>query len=437
LGITGFVGCRVSLKALTFRFHKEIDMSSKHRIVTRFGYAIGLGLIVFAASAGATDHQALAKGSSYVDPGLAQATRVHLARGLAASSSGTAKAKELIPNTYRAYPASCFSDTLPATPSGLPDTPSGPIVSQTVTLYATDGKTANSAEDVTVTVWRVACSSSGDKLAYVPDGGPVSATLVRIQRQSQYDHETSLFPTFPAISIAQGTVAFDDPNGLDLVRVATDPNTVTSDTPIKAPIIDSTTYVLENYPSTDAGFFDFNVGFKIRFDNGIENISGQTGQYVLTVPDYVPTQATYPAAFTSLPINGYLTGSWFDPAHGGEGILTEVIDTGDAKTRLFVATWYTFDSTGLPYWLVASGGFNIGDTQVQNMQVTYRTGGGFAGNFSGTLPQPVWGTMNVQFPNCNTMNFSFASSGSANGAPVGSGTRTWSRIGGINSLACE
>jgi hypothetical protein len=35
------------------------------------------------------------------------------------------------------------------------------------------------------------------------------------------------------------------------------------------------------------------------------------------------------------------------------------------------------------------------------------------------------------------MNFSYASSGSANNAPVGSGTRTWSRIGSINSLSCE
>ncbi len=379
----------------------------------------------------AADRGALPEGSVRL---AVQSEQARQAQKLAAPAATQGTAKELISNASRAYPAGCLSDILPQTVNSLPSTPSGTLFGGTVTLYAvnTADNTKIYTEDVTITIFRVPCSSSGSKPAYNPDGGPVAVTLMRIQRQAQYDHDAKYYPTFPGVRVAQGSIGFDNVNFLDYVRIAPEPNTVVSDTLIDSSVIDSTTFVIENYPYANTGFFAFNEAFNIRFDNFI---SGGTHQYTFSVPAYSPTQGTYPAAFAPLPINGYLTGSWYDPTHGGEGILTQVFDI-DGKNRLLAITWYTFDNTGTPFWLAASKAFPIGTTSLTGIPVTYRTGGGFAGNFTAPIPQPSWGTMSVQFSDCNHMVFSFSGTGPSAG-PSGSGAKTWQRIGGINSLACE
>jgi len=387
--------------------------------------------LAFTFVAGATSLWAAADASR---AGVAadQATRARL---LAPHAAGATQAKELVSNASRAYPAGCFSDTLPSAPGNiepLPVTPSGPTYGGTVTLYAYDTTISNhdSTENVTITIWRVPCSSSGAKPSYNPDGGAAAATLIRIQRAN--NGVTSKYPTFPSVRISQGSIGFDDVTFRDYVRVVSEPNTVIADTLVDAPVIDSTTYVLENYPYSGASIFALNQTFQIRFDNGYAS-----GQTTFNVPDYTPTPATYPAASQPLPINGYLSGSWYDPTHSGEGILTQVFDV-DGKTRIFAATWYTFDNAGIPFWLVAQGSFNIGATSIQNMGVTYRTGGGFAGNFTPPTTLQTWGTMSVSFPNCQQMSFSYnGNTGAVNGGPGGQGTKTFTRIGSINSLACE
>jgi len=383
----------------------------------------------------AAERSAVAVSGPRADFSAVQARRTALS-ARTASPASTATSKELVSNSYRAYPASCFSDTLPSPSTAiqpLPVTPSVPTYSRTVTLYEKNGS-QNSSEDVTITIWRVACSSSGDKLSYNPDGGYVGATLMRIQRQSAYEGDNQLYPQYPDIRIAQGNITFDNPNFTDYVRVASEPNTVVSDTMVGSPIINSTTYVLENYPNPSLGFFYFNNQFTIRFDNGY-----QGGQVTITVPDYSPTAQTYPAAFAPMAINGYLTGSWYDPTHGGEGMLTQVYDKGDGLNRTFFAAWYTFDQSGLPFWLVAQADFPIGTTQLQNVQVLYATGGGFAGHFTPPIQRTVWGTMNVSFPDCQHIKFDYnGSTSTVSGGPGGSGTGVvWTRLGNINSLNCQ
>lgn len=406
-------------------------MSSQSRFLS------GAAWLAFAISPVlAADRGALPAGSTRLAVQTEQAVRVQKL-GAPAPAATTSAAKELVPNVSRAYPASCFSDALPQTVNSLPATPSGTLYGGTVTLYAVNNNTSPataSTEDVTITIFRVPCSSSGDKLAYNPDGGPVSATLMRIQRQAQYDHDAKYYPVFPGVRVSQGSIGFDNASYLDYVRIAPEPNTVVSDTLIDSSVTDSVTYVLENYPYQGTGFFDFNNAFSIRFDNFITGSA--TRQVVFNIPAYNPTSGTYPAAFAPLPINGYLTGSWYDPTHSGEGILTQVFDAGDAKTRIFAMTWYTFDNTGLPFWLFGTAQFNIGATSISGMKVYYRTGGGFAGNFTPGFPQPQWGTMNVSFTDCNHMVFSYNGTGPSSG-PSGQGQKTWQRIGSINSLACQ
>ncbi|MBS0568551.1 MAG: hypothetical protein JSS59_14220 [Proteobacteria bacterium] len=390
----------------------------------------------------AADRGAIAVGTPRANLDTVQAQRAALvaAPRSTATSATVSKAaitpNELTASSYRAYPASCFSDTLP-NPSNtiqpLPVVPTGTLYSRTVTLYEKNG-TQDSSEDVTITIFRVACSSSGDTLSYNPDGGYAGATLMRIQRQNQYEGDSKLYPQFPDIRIAQGSITFDNPNFTDYVRVATEPNTVLADTTVGSAIINSTTYVLEDYASPTLGFFYFNHAFTIRFDNGYTG-----GRVTINVPDYAPTAQTYPAAYKPMAINGYLTGSWSVPGHGGEGMLTQVFDNGDGATRTFFATWYTFDNLGLPFWLTAQTSFPIGTTQLTNVPVYYVTNGGFAQNYTKATSN-TWGTMNISFPDCMHIKFEFnGSTGAVQGGPGGVSTAplVWTRLGSINSLACQ
>ena len=416
-----------------------MSVLSKHIVAGTLLLASVLALPAIAADRGPAP-----VGAPRADFSSVQAHRAVLAAPRATATSATVSAAAVTPNeltasSYRAYPASCFSDTLPSVANSiqpLPVSPSGTLYSRTVTLYEKNG-TQDSSEDVTVTIFRVACSSSGDTLSYNPDGGYVGATLMRIQRQAQYEGDSQLYPQFPDIRIAQGSIAFDNANFTDYVRVATEPNTVLADTSIGSAIVNSTTYVLENYASPSLGFFYFNNAFTIRFDNGYQN-----GRVTISVPDYAPTAQTYPAAYAPMAINGYLSGAWYDPSAGSrEGLVTQVLDNGDGATRTLFATWYTYDQLGLPFWLVAQGSFPIGSTQLTNVQVLYATGSSFAAQPpppSPAVKANVWGTINVSFSDCQHIKFDFSGNASAvQGGPQGSGTRTWTRLGVINSLACQ
>jgi len=68
--------------------------------------------------------------------------------------------------------------------------------------------------------------------------------------------------------------------------------------------------------------------------------------------------------------------------------------------------------------------------------VAYATGGGFGGGPAAT--NASWGTLIVDFPDCNSMHFSYqANSGLPAGVPQGSGSRTWTRLTSINGLTCQ
>jgi len=415
-----------------------MSVLSKYVVAGSVLLASVLGLPAIAA-----DRGVIAVGTPRADFTAVQAHRAAFAAAPRATattatvSTAAVTPNELTASSYRAYPASCFSDKLPTivnTIQPLPVSPSGVLYSRTVTLGT---NSQNTSEDVTITIFRIACSSSGDNLSYNPDGGYVGATLMRIQRQAQYEGDTQIYPQFPDIRIAQGNIAFDNANFTDYVRIATEPNTVLADSSVGAPVINSTTYVLENYASPSLGFFYFNNAFTIRFDNGLQN-----GRVTISVSDYAPTQQTYPAAYQPLAINGYLSGAWYDPSAGSrEGLVTQVLDNGDGATRTLFATWYTYDELGLPFWLVAQGSFPIGSTQLNNVQVLYATGSSFAAQPpppSPAVKSNVWGTINVSFSDCQHIKFDFNGAASTvQGGPQGSGTRNWTRLGVINSLACQ
>jgi hypothetical protein len=328
-------------------------------------------------------------------------------------------------NPFRAYPPSCAADP-------LPDLASGPTYTGNVTLFARDAAGNAHLENVAIRVWRIACSSSGAATPYNSLGAYNAMTLMRIDRAAQFEGDRTVFPTFPLVEASQDGSAFG--TTASFVRAAIEPNTVISETTFDSPIFDSTTYVLENYPYDGSGYFTYSDGFTLRIDPGVTGIAPLD----IVVPPYDPTPVDNPLAFSPLPIDGYLSSAWYDPAHSGEGLVLQVVDNADQHTHTLFAAWYTFDANGLPFWLIAQGVVAPGATAAESVPVYYYTGGGFAGDFGAQADSHVWGTMDITFPHCNELDFSFDGQTDPQiGGPSGTGTRSWVRIANINGLSCE
>lgn len=335
--------------------------------------------------------------------------------GITAATPALPRANPLTP-----YPPSCLADP-------LPDQTSGPVYSQNVALAAFNRNTggADSTELVTIRIWRVACST--------PPGSTFnSATLMRIDRQAQFEGDDVIYPLFPSIRVSQGSTGFD--GDLSLARVAIEPNTWISDVLVDTPIINNMTFVLENYDSTQTSVFDFNLPFSIRFDN----LFGSNNLFFIDVPVYNPTAQTYPAAFQDLPISGYMSTNWFDPAADGEGIVLQIYErVGDTENFVVSFGWFAYDPSGVPFWLFGQVTIPRGG-RTAIASIFYRTGGGLGGNAGAADPPIPWGSATVTFPDCNNMTFNYISNpGLPAGIPIGNGTRTWTRIANINGLACQ
>lgn len=317
-------------------------------------------------------------------------------------------------NPYRAYPPSCLADPLPATPTG-------PSWSKTLNVAAVLANGSTASEDITLTFWRSPCS------------GGNAALLGVFQRAPQNVGRTDLLPQFPGIFIQVSDTA------TAFVRIGVEPNTVRSDFFSGTLLTENVPFVLENYLPSGADFFtgtdsfNFSSALRLIFTTGFD--PGNAPLPSLDIPAYNAT--LYSDSLLRMPVSGYLTGNWFDAQHSGEGIQTEVGELGGSGNNRFLSVaWYTYDSLGFPYWLFGSGVFSAGDSVV-NVDLAYGSGGSFAGN-GPSASFAAWGPMQVDFPDCNTMRFTFQSLGGLPSAvPQGGGTRVWSRLTQMNGLTCE
>jgi hypothetical protein len=332
----------------------------------------------------------------------------------ARSAAGAMAPNEIYANDYRAYPPSCLVDGLPF---GQFDAARGGQSGITLLgdpaacLPGGSANECNFAEADTVKVWRVPCS------------GSKSATLVEIDRPA--NHDMTLYPTLPGIYVIQGSKPL-------FIRYANDPNTFLTTTYTDTPLPGSDIFVLENFYG-GATQIDYNQAFTLVLDNFTGNTAGNPVSF--NFPVY--NKADYPNASLTLPISGYMTSNWFDPQHGGEGILTQVFDNGDKATRTFTAAWYTFDKTGLPFWLFAQGTFHIGDRTTGSVDTYFPTGGCFAGVNCDSATFTKWGTITFTFPDCDHMAFNYSGNADAVNGPTGTGSRNWLRIANVNSLFCN
>ncbi|HET7064390.1 MAG TPA: hypothetical protein VFI49_08935 [Rudaea sp.] len=298
-----------------------------------------------------------------------------------------------IQSPWQAYPPSCLAYPLPP--------PSGPTWSVAVELE-TNGP-ADHHESVNVVFWRTPCK------------GEKSALLGKVFRDPASVNEFPA-PVFEGLRIGQGAVQ-DHP-----ARIATEPNTVLSFVPLGVAVSDSLEFVFENDASASIDYSQA-VNLTINAAESTRSVS---------IPAYDESQ--YPTADIPLQLSGYVTGNWFDPAHGGEGAQVEV-GAASGSSRYIIFAWYTYTPSGAPFWLFGQGAFNAGDRSA-NVTVAYATGGGFAGGTNAT--NASWGTLTVDFPDCNSMHFTYqANGGLPAGVPQGSGSRIWTRLTSMNGLTCE
>ena len=319
-------------------------------------------------------------------------------------------------NAFRAYPPSCAADP-------LPNQPSGPTWTAVVPLYARDAGGTEYVEEATVTVWRIACSSSGAETDYNPTGAHNAMTLFRIDRDAEYEGDAVIFPTFPVIRVSQGGGFV----GLESIpRVALEPNTILSEVVFDTPIVDSTTYVLENYVYQGYGYFTFSDGFTLQVDPVIPGEAPVN----INVPAYEPTQGSYADAFAPRPIDGYSAAQWVN-YELNEGLLlqvTEQVQPNGTMVRQVVFDLLLEDNDGEPLWLIGNAAFPV-DARSLRIDLAYLGNG---------LAQIPWGTATIEVADCNHLDVDFdARNDLIAPIPAFDGVTTYERLFTPNGMTCE
>lgn len=324
-------------------------------------------------------------------------------------------------NEFRAYPPSCA-----AWP--LPDKASGATVSRRMALYTRDmSGNVVTPETVTITLWRVPCSSSGaSNLPYNNDGGGNAMTLLRIDRDAANEARTDRFPTFPLLNIQQGGIGFND--AASAVRAATEPNTFVADGPYDAPVFVSTTYVLENYymvRSSGALDLDYAHYYSYAFSLAIDPFISGSGATVLTIGDYTGS------GLAALPLDGYLAAQYFNPALS-EGVIVQVAEGYDGAhpaRRQVIIDLLTLDTNGNPFWIVGSAAFDPTGATSLTIPLAYLINGNATRD---------WGSAQLRLVSCNKLSMTFTPrSGLPLPVPVFSGNTLYDRIFTANGMMCE
>ena len=391
----------------------------------RLTFALAAGLValpVFAADTAAS-------AASYHDAAVVK-VRAQLAQALAEGRSAQQKRSKAqgsnvypgtpLANEFRAYPPSCA-----AWP--LPDKTSGQVWTARVPLFARNYNTGQPAgsETVTMTVWRIACSSSGSLTPYNTDQGFNAMTLMRIDRDN--DASIATYPTFPVLYITQGSVDPSD-GASSLIRAAAEPNTYLSDGAYDSPVFRSRTFVLENFTGGTADFQHYySYAFKMTVN---PNLVGGGGIVELNIPDYSPTQSTYPDAFAPLPLDGYSAAQWINTQFN-EGLIvqmTEQPQSNGSTVRQLVFDLLMEDLNGDPLWLVGNAAFSVGQTNL-TVQTNY------LGN---NLTQIPYGTAKFEVRDCNHLDVTFsANPGLPAPIPTINGLTTYDRLFTPNGMTCE
>lgn len=138
----------------------------------------------------------------------------------------------------------------------------------------------------------------------------------------------------------------------------------------------------------------------------------------VAVAQHIPV---YPPA-----VRGGSSGNWFNPAQDGHGLQIEVVDGGRA-----LVTWYTFDSAGRPLWLFGNGETHGGRIEAELYEVT---GGRPPAQWEqGQVTSTEWGSVRIEFDNCNAGTLTWSSLDPA----FGEGQMPLARLSAIEGTRCN
>ena len=102
-------------------------------------------------------------------------------------------------------------------------------------------------------------------------------------------------------------------------------------------------------------------------------------------------------AVAGIPIGAGMTGTWFDPAQAGHGLVIQVLPT---SPKQMLVSWFAFAPDGGQTWITGRGPIEGTRTVLEAFQVV---GGGarFPPNFDAAkVGQVSWGTLAFKFTNC-------------------------------------
>ena len=123
---------------------------------------------------------------------------------------------------------------------------------------------------------------------------------------------------------------------------------------------------------------------------------------------------------------GRLSGSWYDPAHSGEGYVLEILT--DERVLVY---WFSFDSLGNRRWFFGTGEISDGRLLFEEMFTT--RGGIFGPGFDpAKVEVKPWGSLELDI-DCESGSAGFSST--EEGFPAGS--LNLSRLTTLDGLSCE
>jgi|GEM_PF-3241512 len=126
-------------------------------------------------------------------------------------------------------------------------------------------------------------------------------------------------------------------------------------------------------------------------------------------------------------IQDYHSGLWFNTDQSGHGLSLDVLDN-----NLMVVYWYTFDNEGNQMWLAGIGSYENG---LAELDVSITENGVFPPSFNADdITNTNWGKFELQFTDCNTLNFSWTPDESND---FSAGSLDMTRLAANSGLACN
>ena len=125
--------------------------------------------------------------------------------------------------------------------------------------------------------------------------------------------------------------------------------------------------------------------------------------------------------------DGGASGQWFNSSRDGEGIYFEIVDGG-----MVSVAWFTYDMDGNQMWLTGATDISDSATTVA-VPVTVTDGPVFGPDYDpDDLNSELWGTLTLNFPDCDTGLLSYASS-----TGFGQDTISLIRLTNLEQVRCE